>query len=110
MDIQGGQFLEMTLLDPSETDAEGNTRTLSIPMLPHEETLMEATRMRNTAFKRGLNTMPPGSAVKVEGPSGSQTPLIDIKRTAAYVAGGIGLTPFRSIAFRAAKEKLPHRI
>ncbi|MGD0226053.1 MAG: hypothetical protein ABSF71_27290 [Terriglobia bacterium] len=110
MDIQGGQLLEMTLLDPSETDAEGNTRTLSIPMLPHEETLMEATRMRNTAFKRGLNTMPPGSAVKVEGPSGSQTPLIDIKRTAAYVAGGIGLTPFRSIAFRAAKEKLPHRI
>ena len=110
MDIQGGQFLEMTLLDPSETDAEGNARTLSIPMLPHEETLMEATRMRNTAFKRGVNTMPPGSAVKVEGPSGSQTPVNDIKRMAAYVAGGIGLTPFRSIAFRAAKEKLPHRI
>jgi NAD(P)H-flavin reductase len=110
MDIQGGQFLEMTLLDPSETEAERNTRTLSIPMLPHEETLMEATRMRNTAFKRGLNTTPPGSAVKVEGPSGTQPPLDDIKRMAAYVAGGIGLTPFRSIAFRAAKEKLPHRI
>jgi NAD(P)H-flavin reductase len=110
MDIQGGQFLEMTLLDPSETDAEGNTRTLSIPMLPHEETLMEATRMRNTAFKRVLNTMPRGSEAKVEGPSGSQTPLNDIKRMAAYVAGGIGLTPFRSIAFPAAKQKLSHRI
>ena len=26
------------------------------------------------------------------------------------IAGGIGITPFRSIVFRAAKEKLPHRI
>jgi len=27
-----------------------------------------------------------------------------------FLAGGIGITPFRSIVFRAAKEKLPHRI
>ena len=27
-----------------------------------------------------------------------------------FVAGGIGITPFRSIVFRAAKEKLSHRI
>ena len=108
--FRAGQYLDMTLLDPSETDAEGNSRTFSIASAPLEETLMVATRMRNTAFKRVLNTMPPGSAVKVEGPSGSQTPLNDIKRMAAYVAGGIGLTPFRSIAFPAAKQKLSHRI
>lgn len=34
----------------------------------------------------------------------------NVKRTAVFLAGGIGITPFRSIAFRAAKEKLPHRI
>jgi ferredoxin-NADP reductase len=33
-----------------------------------------------------------------------------VKRTAVFLAGGIGITPFRSIVFRAAKEKLPHRI
>ena len=27
-----------------------------------------------------------------------------------FLGGGIGITPFRSIVFRAAKEKLPHRI
>jgi len=32
------------------------------------------------------------------------------KRTAVLLSGGIGITPFRSILFRAAKEKLPHRI
>jgi ferredoxin-NADP reductase len=108
--FKAGQYLDMTLLDPSETDAEGNTRTFSIASSPHEETLMVATRMRDTAFKRVLKTTPLGSAVKIEGPSGSLTLHNNVARTAVFVAGGIGITPFRSIVFRAAKEKLPHRI
>src|ERR1035437_6393033 len=108
--FQAGQFLDMSLLDPSETDTEGNTRTFSIASAPHEESLMVATRMRDTAFKRVLETMPLGSAVKLDGPSGDLTLHNDVKRTAVFLAGGIGITPFRSIVFRAAKEKLPHRI
>ncbi|MBZ5537708.1 MAG: FAD-dependent oxidoreductase [Acidobacteriia bacterium] len=108
--FKAGQFLDMTLLDPSETDAEGNTRTFSIASAPHEETLMVATRMRDTAFKRVLNTMPLESVVKIEGPSGNLTLHSNVKRTAVFLAGGIGITPFRSIVFHAAKEKLPHRI
>jgi ferredoxin-NADP reductase len=53
--FEAGQFLDLTLLNPSEADAEGNTRTFSIASAPHEETLMVATRMRNTAFKLVLN-------------------------------------------------------
>jgi ferredoxin-NADP reductase len=71
---------------------------------------MVATRMRDTAFKRVLGTMPLGSAVKIEGPFGDLTLHNNVKRTAVFLAGGIGITPFRSIVFRAAKEKLPHRI
>ena len=108
--FKAGQCLDMTLLDPPETDAEGNTRTFSLASAPHEDTLMVATRMRDTAFKRVLGTMPLGSAVKIEGPSGSPTLHNDVQRTAVFLAGGIGITPFRSIVFRAAKEKLPHRI
>jgi ferredoxin-NADP reductase len=108
--FKAGQALDMTLLKPSETDAEGNTRTFSIASGPHEETLMVATRMRDTAFKRVLNTMPLGSAVKIEGPFGDLTLHNNVKRTAVFLAGGIGITPFRSMVFRAAKEKLPHRI
>ena len=68
--FKAGQYLDMTLLDPSETDSEGNVRSFSIASAPHEETLMVATRMRDTAFKRVLRTMPLGTAVKIEGPSG----------------------------------------
>jgi ferredoxin-NADP reductase len=105
-----GQYLDITLPDPSETDAEGNVRSFSIASAPHEDTLMVATRMRDTAFKRVLNTMPLSSAVQIEGPSGSLTLDNNVKRTAVFLAGGIGITPFRSIVFHAAKEKLPHRI
>lgn len=48
-----GQFANLTLLNPSETDAGDNVRTLSIASAPFEEDLMFATRMRDTAEKIG---------------------------------------------------------
>jgi len=108
--FQAGQFLDMTLPSLSETDAEGDIRSFSIASAPSEESLMVATRMRDTAFKRVLNNMPLGSAVRIEGPSGDLTLHDDARRTAVMLAGGIGITPFRSMVFRAAKERLPHRI
>jgi len=107
--FKAGQYLDMTLLDPSETDSEGNVRSFTIASAPHEETLMVATRMRDTAFKRVLRTMPFGTAVKIEGPSGDLILKKD-SRAAIFLAGGIGITPFRSIVHWAAKEKLPNRI
>jgi ferredoxin-NADP reductase len=108
--FKAGQYLDMTLLDPSETDSEGNVRSFSIASAPQEETLMVATRMRETAFKRVLRAMPFGAAVKIEGPSGDLILQNDFARTAVFLAGGIGITPFRSIVHWAAKEKLPNRI
>jgi ferredoxin-NADP reductase len=108
--FKAGQYIDMTLLDPSETDSEGNVRSFSIASAPHEETLMVATRMRDTAFKRVLRTMPLGTAVKIEGPSGDLILQNDSTRATVFLAGGIGITPFRSIVHWAAKEKLPNRI
>ncbi len=50
-----GQFVDLTLLQPSETDAEGNTRAFSIASAPQESTLMVATRLRDTAFNVNCN-------------------------------------------------------
>lgn len=108
--FKAGQFIDLTLLEPSETDTEGNTRGFSIASAPQEETIMVATRMRDTAFKRVLKTLPLETAVKIEGPFGNLTLHNNAARPAVLLAGGIGITPFRSILVRAAKEKLPHRI
>jgi len=105
-----GQFVDMTLLDPQETDSEGNTRTFSIASAPHEETLMVTTRMRDTAFKRVLRAMPLGTTVKIEGPFGNLILQNNAARAAVLLAGGIGITPFRSMLFHAAHATLSRRM
>ncbi|MFY9610772.1 MAG: hypothetical protein WAU45_19440 [Blastocatellia bacterium] len=74
--FKAGQFLRFTLIDPPETDAEGDSRTFSIASAPHEEDLMIATRMRDTAFKRVIKSMPF---------------IDDLKSPIYYVAGPEGL-------------------
>ncbi len=108
--FKAGQFVDMALINPPETDTEGNTRGFSVASAPHEDFLMVTTRMRDTAFKRVLRTLPLDTQVKVEGPFGNLTLHNNVARPAVLLAGGIGVTPFRSIVFWAAKEKLKHRI
>jgi ferredoxin-NADP reductase len=108
--FDAGQFIDMTLQKPGETDAEGNTRGFSIASAPFEDTLMIATRMRDTAFKRVLKTLPLGSEVKIEGPFGDLRLHNNAARPAVIVSGGIGITPFRSILMQAINDKRAHRI
>jgi ferredoxin-NADP reductase len=70
-EFRPGQSSDLTLVNPPETDSEGNVRTFSIASAPFEDRLMFATRMRETAFKRSLKAMPIGTAVKVEPATGS---------------------------------------
>ena len=108
--FKAGQFLELTLIDPPETDPEGNGRAFSIASAPSESHLMVATRMRDTAAKRVLGGLPLGAEVRIEGPFGDLTLHNNSARPAVLMAGGIGITPFRSMLVRAARERLPHRL
>ncbi|HTX51881.1 MAG TPA: FAD-dependent oxidoreductase [Candidatus Baltobacteraceae bacterium] len=92
-----GQYATFTLLDPPETDAEGNTRTFSLASAPFEQALVFATRLRDTAFKRVLRQIPVGSALRLNGPAGGFTLHADASRPAVFLAGGIGITPFMSM-------------
>jgi ferredoxin-NADP reductase len=87
-----GQFIDIELQSPAETDDEGNTRTFSISSAPQDDTIMVTTRLRDTAFKRVLKTMPLEPEVKVEGPSGDLQLHEDAARAAVFLAGGIGIT------------------
>lgn len=71
---KAGQFADYTLINPSETDAEGNTRGFSLASAPYEDDLMSATRMRDTAFKRVLKTMAPADAVTTFPPAPPSLP------------------------------------
>jgi ferredoxin-NADP reductase len=108
--FKAGQSLDMTLINPSETDAEGNRRAFSIASAPDERVLLIATRMRDTAFKRVLATMPIGTQVEVEGPFGDLILHKDQARAGVFLAGGIGITPFRSILLQAKRQNLQHSL
>jgi ferredoxin-NADP reductase len=108
--FKAGQYVDMTLIDPAETDAEGNIRSFSIASAPENERLLIATRMRDTAFKRVMRMAPLDLEVNMEGPMGSFTLHNNSAKPAVFLAGGIGITPFSSIVRHAAHAKLPHKL
>jgi ferredoxin-NADP reductase len=108
--FKAGQFADVTLTDPPETDAEGNTSTFSIASPPFENELVFTTRMRDTAFKRSLRKVPLATEVKIGSAAGSFTLHKNPAKPAVFLAGGIGITPFLSIVRQADKDRLPQKL
>jgi len=109
-EFEAGQFADFTLLTAPGADLKGNTRTLSIASAPYEKNLMVAMRLRATAFKRTLNSLPVGAELLLQGPYGWMTLPRNGARPAVLLAGGIGVTPFRSVIWNAAESLSPRRI
>lgn len=106
---KAGQFIALTLIDPPATDQKGNRRNFTLASAPREEQLMIATRIRDSAFKQNLKTMLAGQEVTMAGPFGDFT-LSGVSSPAVFLTGGIGITPFRSIALQAAQEQPPNSL
>jgi len=108
--FKAGQAADLTLLDPRETDSEGNSRTFSIASPPFEDQLTFATRMRETAFKRSLKAVPIGTEINIASPTGSFTLHKNSNKPAVFLAGGIGITPFLSIIRQTDHDRLAHKL
>ncbi len=111
LDFTAGQYAQLVLPDPPYTDAGGNRRTFSIASGVHDTAALQfATRMTGSAMKRSLAEVALGTPVEILGPGGSFTLHEDASAPAVFIAGGIGITPFRSILLDAVRRRLPHRI
>jgi ferredoxin-NADP reductase len=106
--FKAGQAVALELTDPPAGDGQSQ-RTFSLVSAPFENTLVVATRMRDSAFKRALKALPVGARMKLEGPFGDLT-LGDAARPAVFIAGGIGITPFMSMLRQAGQDRSPHRL
>ncbi len=78
------------------TTAQGpDLRPLSLAGPPEGPVLEFVTRAGTSAFKRAFAALEPGDTVKVSRPMGGFG--YDATRPAVFVAGGIGITPLRSV-------------
>ena len=108
--FRAGQFADVTLTDPPETDARGSTRTFSIASPPFANELVFTTRMRDTAFKRSLKRVPLTAEVKIGPAAGTFMLHKNLAKPAIFLAGGIGITPFLSIVQQADRDRLSQKL
>lgn len=111
VDFVAGQHTGVWLPKLLYDDPRGNFRLFSVCSSPNNKKILSVTfRDRGSGFKRTLLELPIGTEVELMEPTGFFVIPKDSKQKIAFVAGGIGITPFRSMLNFAAEEKLPNKI
>jgi ferredoxin-NADP reductase len=110
-DYRPGAYFWVELPDRGHADEKGLRRHISLVTSPTEAGVVGlATRLRDTAFKRTLAALEIGAAVEVEEPKGSFLLPDDREADYVFVAGGIGITVFRSMLRYIADTAQPYRV
>jgi ferredoxin-NADP reductase/Na+-translocating ferredoxin:NAD+ oxidoreductase RnfD subunit len=96
--FQAGQYLEWTMgLD--HPDNRGNRRYFTVASAPTEKAVRIGVKYypASSAFKRALSAMQPGDTIHASQISGNFTLPANPDTKLAFLAGGVGITPFRSM-------------
>lgn len=93
-----GQYMEWTLSHP-KTDSRGNRRYFTIASSPTEKDIMLGVRfnVNGSTFKDALSHLSEKSEIIASQITGDFVMPKDRKRKLVFIAGGIGVTPFRSM-------------
>jgi ferredoxin-NADP reductase/Na+-translocating ferredoxin:NAD+ oxidoreductase RnfD subunit len=98
LDFEPGQYLDWTLA-VRKPDDRGNRRPFTIASAPSESEVRLGVKFYKSpsAFKRSLSAMQPGDVIFGSQLAGDFTLPKDRSTKLAFIAGGIGVTPFRSM-------------
>lgn len=93
-----GQYLEWTL-SPSNSDERGNRRYFTLASSPTENDYRIGVKFseNSSTFKKELKELPLGSTIVAGNLSGEFILPSDSTKKLVFIAGGIGITPFRSM-------------
>lgn len=100
-----GQYADLTLAHAA--DIRGRRRTFSIASAPAEPNLIFTFRTpaKGSSYKRALRALPEGtSSVRASNIAGSFV-LPVTPKPLLFIAGGIGITPFRSMVAQLVAQK-----
>ena len=96
---KAGQYIHYKL-PHSNPDDRGIERYFSIASAPFERRVMLTSRFaqkgKGSSFKRALDSMAIGATIEADAPEGDFV-LDRVDQPILFIAGGIGITPFRAI-------------
>jgi ferredoxin-NADP reductase len=98
LDFVPGQYMDWTL--PGVVfDGRGNRRTFTIASAPSENEIMLGAKFYepSSAYKKKLRSLKPGETVVTGQIAGNFILPNDQSQKLLFIAGGIGITPFRSM-------------
>ena len=111
VDFRPGQYFWVELLESPYEDEKGLRRHISAVTSPTERGVLGlCTRLRDTAFKKTLAELEVGDEVEVEPPKGDYRLPEDTSRPYVLLAGGIGITVFRSMLRYIADTREPYKV
>jgi ferredoxin-NADP reductase len=95
---QAGQYMEWTLPGVRQNE-RGNRRTFTIASAPHEHEVHLGVKFYepSSSYKKVLQNLQPGDYVYAGQIAGNFVLPKDLKQKLVFIAGGIGITPFRSL-------------
>ena len=101
-DFSPGQYLEWTMLESKgslPTDLRGNRRYFTIASSPTEKEVKLGVKfyVPSSTFKDSLLKMKEGSIIAAGQRGGDFVMPEDTEKKLVFIAGGIGVTPFRSM-------------
>jgi len=98
LSFAAGQYLEWTL-PVEQPDRRGNRRYFTIASAPSEGEIRLGVKFspNGSAFKRELADLRPGEQIVASQLAGSFVLPRNAGRKLCFIAGGIGITPFRSM-------------
>jgi ferredoxin-NADP reductase len=108
LEYRPGQYLSFQLDSLAFPDPRGPGRHFTISSSPTERgIIMFTTKIRGSGFKETLRSAPLGYEVSVGVPAGRFIMPEEEPRYHVFMAGGIGVTPYRSILRHALDTKSP---
>jgi ferredoxin-NADP reductase len=104
---KAGQYIHYKLPHPNPDD-RGIERYFSVSSAPHENRVALTCRFaeKSSTFKRALGSLPIGGKIEADAPEGDF--IVDqVSKPIVFIAGGIGITPFRAILLDLERRREP---